>query len=1052
MSLFRLKNNQKILVEASAGTGKTYSLAILYIKAVLQTKDIRKVLAVTFTEAAVAELKDRVRLFVLHLVQKSDNTLLEKFANENIDQDVLKNMLIEIDNAPIYTIHGFCMQILERFSIDVHYNQLAELNNDQSSIITPLCYDYYRQEIVYNPEKNNIQLEYLLSIANSIGQGIPFAFTDIAHYEREAKRLEQDFDNFKVDCQSINFIEIFNNAKGHLKNFLAKHAITDNHFDQKNAYTQIAQSTTGYITEFKKIFSRTEFIKPSLDYARLIDTLAFIEWFKEKFKTEKPKYPYYTYDDLINDVHQAIQNPLLAQKIGDLFPYVFIDEFQDTDAKQYAIFKQCFIENRPQHTVYLIGDPKQAIYGFRGADIDAYLEAKSDISPENRITLDTNYRSTKDFIANQNTIFEAFNRDGNFFLKEGIEYEIVKAGADKNNFDEAPIQIFNPYSEESIQENIVNQIQHLQSKGEKLSDMAILIRKGNYANSLQYHLTKAHINYVLFVEKSVFGTYDAYTVRLLLESLHDVKYKTINTFLILGKMAKIEMEHLSDEDQQDLYFRWIQWNQLADSGRIYVTIQQLLHFFAIEDQEQISNISHIAELLQEQQTQHHWSIYQCLQWLKEQIIIQNNQDYNTRVYNDADAVKIMTIHKSKGLEFDHVFILGLEDSLDVSRMSAANYKKEGKMVFNIQPFINNDKEIIEQYGNEEMRRLFYVALTRAKKSCYIYKNSKKKGLDRIYEILSTKGSIIKTHEIRNQERNSPNNDVQVTKEQLRNATKVFEKQEWYKMSFSSLSGTHSKSQIENGETTNDFDNFIFKTIGKGAYIGTKLHTLFENLPFGKLNHEEFQDLYSIFNSSTKDENGTALEINNSNNIQTLVNHIWNTRLIDTINLSLNKVNPQRVINEMEFNFITNTQIHHLHNLLQQYQNFNGFEVHLRDGIQSLKGMMNGFIDCFFEFEGRYFILDWKSNYLGNTLEHYQNENLIQAMNESNYHLQYLIYTLAIHRYLEKYIPNYDYETHFGGVLYLFVRGIREDQSTGIFFTKPAKEFIFQLNDCFENQL
>ena len=115
-------------------------------------------------------------------------------------------------------------------------------------------------------------------------------------------------------------------------------------------------------------------------------------------------------------------------------------------------------------------------------------------------------------------------------------------------------------------------------------------------------------------------------------------------------------------------------------------------------------------------------------------------------------------------------------------------------------------------------------------------------------------------------------------------------------------------------------------------------------------------------------------------------------------------------------------------------------------------MMNGFIDCFFEFEGRYFILDWKSNYLGNTLEHYQNENLIQAMNESNYHLQYLIYTLAIHRYLEKYIPNYDYETHFGGVLYLFVRGIREDQSTGIFFTKPAKEFILQLNDCFENQL
>ena len=99
--------------------------------------------------------------------------------------------------------------------------------------------------------------------------------------------------------------------------------------------------------------------------------------------------------------------------------------------------------------------------------------------------------------------------------------------------------------------------------------------------------------------------------------------------------------------------------------------------------------------------------------------------------------------------------------------------------------------------------------------------------------------------------------------------------------------------------------------------------------------------------------------------------------------------------------------------------------------------MNGKIDLFFEHQGKYFVLDWKSNYLGDNLENYGPAALNQAMNESNYHLQYLIYCLASKKYLQSRLLLFNYETDFGGVIYLFVRGVREDSSSGIFVAKPS---------------
>jgi exodeoxyribonuclease V beta subunit len=113
--------------------------------------------------------------------------------------------------------------------------------------------------------------------------------------------------------------------------------------------------------------------------------------------------------------------------------------------------------------------------------------------------------------------------------------------------------------------------------------------------------------------------------------------------------------------------------------------------------------------------------------------------------------------------------------------------------------------------------------------------------------------------------------------------------------------------------------------------------------------------------------------------------------------------------------------------------------------------MHGFIDLFFEYSGRYYILDWKSNHLGNNLENYIEAGLSNSMKGNNYNLQYYIYTLAMKRYLEKKLPGFDYEKHFGGVIYLFLRGVRSDNTTGVFYAKPALHQIENLEKLFLKQ-
>jgi exodeoxyribonuclease V beta subunit len=158
-------------------------------------------------------------------------------------------------------------------------------------------------------------------------------------------------------------------------------------------------------------------------------------------------------------------------------------------------------------------------------------------------------------------------------------------------------------------------------------------------------------------------------------------------------------------------------------------------------------------------------------------------------------------------------------------------------------------------------------------------------------------------------------------------------------------------------------------------------------------------------------------------------------------IPLNAISRAKRVNELEFNFPVNNEID-FSALAHFFGDDSARDLHVTGG--NVMGMMTGFIDLLFEHEGKYYILDWKSNFLGDQLHHYDQSAVMNAMNENNYHLQYLIYALAVEKFLKSKLPNFDFEKQFGGVIYLFLRGTRSNENSGVFVQGVTVEEVGRL--------
>jgi exodeoxyribonuclease V beta subunit len=356
--------------------------------------------------------------------------------------------------------------------------------------------------------------------------------------------------------------------------------------------------------------------------------------------------------------------------------------------------------------------------------------------------------------------------------------------------------------------------------------------------------------------------------------------------------------------------------------------------------------------------------------------------------------------------------------------------------------------MLQLQTEQENRRLLYVAITRAVYKCFVFKNNSSYYANSsltpfINALKSYKGTLIAIENEVPDAISANQKPVWKPFQPLKIDKFTLSDTNWRKLSYSAIVAPHEYHPKDNRQTCADgYDQFIFKTLPKGAQCGNMLHYIFENIAFDDECTYEYvikKALYQFFPSKVNAYKDDLLQ---------LVKETLNAKIdvADTrINLAI--VNNKQRLNELEFDFHVNE--FQLKQLAALSTSERQFEV---KDLGEIKGWLNGKIDLFFEYEGKYYILDWKSNFLGDTLDHYKQENLAQAMNENNYHLQYLIYSLAVKKYLGKRLPNFDYDTQFGGVVYLFLRGLRNGNDKGVYVFKPALDVLAFAEKLFNNAL
>lgn len=1157
MQLFDVKNVPlagKNLVEASAGTGKTYSIAILVLRLLIEAKKepvfigrngdadfkIEDILIVTYTKAAVAELQDRMRIFLRQSVdycaglEISDvliKDIIDRQAaieNKEAILERLKKSLFGMDEANILTIHGFAQKMLNEFAFETKQPFNPDVQNDISAILENASNEFYRKEITtLSPEildlisPLKIKLE-LLTIFSKI-------LSELTYYPPYAE-IDITLETALADIKSVKeeMIEI----KAFISNYLNDHpdlvlkSLQAAHKNAPSWFQDVMNDVDEFVAVAEKKSNTTKaYLKLQDEFWDAVnDVIAFqprlntainayvkqLKWqavhkMLPQVRDSIQKSGIFTFDALILNLKNALihdEDDKLGELIRKKFPAVFIDEFQDTDRTQFEIFNQLFIANQ-DNILFLIGDPKQSIYSFRNADIDSYLEAKSKVN--HIYTMNTNYRSTQDMIAGMNEWYaaighaEGFGFDDDTEADKKIAYETVNSKDKKGAlyYKGQPLQesislhaydLTGP-SKEQLSNKISfmldpnNNYQILDKNTEQLrplrpNDFGVLVSSHANGKFIKSGLQGYNIPAVQILDEKVLQTEEALHIQYILEAMlqpnmANIKKALYLTFLEMDSETS-HQEWIFQMDENDTLELFAGYKQLLLGNNVYQAFLKLMDDFSVSQRyssqtvslRKLSNIVQIINLMNEQQYLHGKDITELHLWLKKSIQgLENEGDaYLVQLESDEDAVKISTIHSSKGLEYNIVFIFGIHRKQSLEMRDWVEFKQgdESTRYFTEEDGLPEAiHEIAINRLEEEQMRFIYVAMTRSVYSCNIFFPTSS------HKAVAYNESVLQSFMMNIERTNSPYITIHDNKEYTPtlfqkskdaitftpkdyNYNKVISsKTNWWKMSFSALT-LHESEKYDREDGLNDpYNQFIFNILPRGAQAGIILHNLFENLDFtiDYQNDENINWFYKRQFESFDIEDGNTI-VTYEVEMRQMAMQVLKASI--TVNedapFSLYKVSNKLKMNELEFafNLRLRKETQSLMAILDQEH------ARIQISEQGLEGMMNGFIDLFFEHNGKYYILDWKSNYIGYRIQDYTPERLEEAMTMSNYHLQYMIYTVAAYKYLKSKKADFDYDRDFGGVIYVFLRGARAGSNSGIYTKKPKKESIEKMIQLFEH--
>ena len=1188
--------NQISLIEASAGTGKTYTIGSLYLRLLLKAGEnnfsrplnVEEILVVTFTEMATEELKKKIRERITDAIDKliafaetqdksafkNDEFLTALCDNLNIFEAIHRLKLAEqnMDLAAIYTIHGFCRRMLMQYAFHsgIHFN--LELIKDQSDLLVRFANEFWREHFYPLPFEmadfiaNELgSPDYVLSLLESdLGknlivdlenqQALSISITEFLHqylgeYFKDIKALKRFWLENAGKISELIIEELNKDyAKGEPKSLSRRSYNTSRlakWIDQVNAWANdprdyvLNDTLMSYFTQSalgeKGEEGASLFIAPvfteleeranaliSPDLLRRIILYHYRQGLQKKLLDYKLNHQEKSFDDLLRLLSEALQDTQgdeLAEMIRFQYPFAMIDEFQDTDSQQYAIFSKIYRDNPEKNTGFImIGDPKQAIYRFRGADIFTYLKASDEA--QSRFELTKNYRSEKHLVDGVNALFD-FPQSP--FIYQNINFTAVDSRDDHLRFylngKAEPAYRF--YLTESDKVNKTEMakicaisIQHwLKSAAENQAvfqnedtcktlqpaNIAVLVKNRYEAADVIQELQKLGIASVyLSDQSSVFDSHVAVELLRILKACLNVAERpilnAIATALFGLNAADIHQIQQNEADWQRWADSFAQYQQTWQRQGILVMLHQILLEQGISErllsqatgERDLTDFLHLAEILQQAATLHE-SEAALLSWFEKQIQGEGRQEAQIRLESERQLVKIVSIHKSKGLEYDLVWLpfLAVPSKIPTAGDMNVYYSKErDETLWDMEN--RNLNALYEETFAEELR-LLYVALTRAKyQMAFALPAQFDKKWNALHYVLS-QGEIGKEIEL-----SAPKDTetlLQAFKEKMQDNVEICTtqnleafpalsintkndelkaaeftgniEQDWRITSFTSIEQGHRRQNYfaESAgkkhvvfDDTKDYDsqNSIeistallnenesnILDLPRGKQVGTVLHRHFENCYFSDLANTE--EIDKLRQSLQLDETFTEP-------LQNWLQQISHTPLSNEIEIALADLANKDCIKEMPFYLAIREHfdVDAFNRALKAHHHLPSEPLQ----FEQIQGMVRGSIDLVFRHNGKYYLVDYKSNFLGSTLADYNQEALKKEMLHSHYDWQYLIYTLALHRYLQSVVPHYDYARDFGGVFYLFLRGMNGEPQSGVFYDCPSVELITELDGVY----
>ncbi|MBN3754571.1 exodeoxyribonuclease V subunit beta [Paraburkholderia sp. Tr-20389] len=1182
-------------IEASAGTGKTWNICALYVRLLLEKNlSADQILVVTFTKAATAELHERIRgrlAEVQRAIETGDDgndpfiiRLFETTLSEKRGVDLeaaaktVRRALRTFDQAAIHTIHAFCQRALQEAPFAAAMPFAFEMEADDAALRFELAADFWREQVepvaarhpsfaAWLVEKRAGPASLDAQLARRLKKPLAqLRWGEVGEIEGAAgtdmqTRFDAACEMWRAERDDI--VRLLEAAQEGLSKLSHKPELVSaaieawsDYFAQDDCHAPPPKAALKLTAAALTKGTKKNFEPPAHPFFIIADELAaaslaaeaaqrarwlglvqaWLDYAPYELTARKRTRRVVSFDDLLSNLHHALATHVwLADALRARYPAALIDEFQDTDPLQFAIFNRIFA---PKGPLFLVGDPKQAIYSFRAADLHTYLAARAKASA--RYTLAVNQRSTAPIVEACNRFFEANQKA---FVLEGLDYQPVRAGERQRppliDRDGAAGGDFRAWmlphgdaalikrdaqraASEACAAEIVRLLRGAREGRVMLGDkplapgnIAVLVQTHKQGSLIKRVLSAWGVGSVELAQASVFESLDAEQIERVLAAvdtpgdLRRLRAALASDWFGLDAASLWRLEHddastpaagevTQTVDAMSWVERFSRYRMLWHERGFAVMWRTLMRELQVaqrivagaEGERRLTNVNHLAELVQARAASQP-GIAPTLRWLAAQREgAGGGEEAQLRLESDRNLVQIVTVHKSKGLEYAVVFCPFLNDgSMREPHPSglpdAREYHDDGGAAVLHYGCDEEQADLASRQATREQAaeraRLIYVALTRAVYRCYVAagtylsarstKESARSVLNwlvagraRDFDEWLAKpleegaiyghwqalaGGPVAVAALPSVVRREPLERVTDSGVRLRaRANRRSLRDAWRMTSFSSLIAAGSRadeasaSNAVNEEARPDHDELanilsapnapVFDmaiapvelaaddilSFPRGPAAGECLHRMFELADFSDPGTWPEAIRQALRDRPAPAEPELAQRLPAM--MQRLLADIVSTELVPGMTLAA--LDPKRRLNELEFLFsAASLDFPALRALLVAH----GYpDVALEPG--ALRGFVKGFIDMIVEHQGRFWVVDWKSNHLGDTRGSYAAAPLDEAMTNHAYHLQALLYTVALHRYLRLRLPGYEYEKHIGGYLYLFVRGVRPE--------------------------